>query len=91
MMAASAMLLAFRLFHLLARGRRHRSRAGEAVPARLPAHQPVPNTVIATLEKGQRVKVKGTGYGKDFMWHEVALPDGRRGYVFGDGSFHVEK
>jgi hypothetical protein len=60
-------------------------------PLDYPSTDPVPNAVIATLAKGKRVKVKGTGYGKDFMYYEVALPDGRRGYVIFEGSFHVEK
>ncbi len=61
-------------------------------PADYPSTNPIPNTVIATLAKGERVSVKGTGYGKDFMFYEVVLPDGRRGYViYGTGSFHVRR
>lgn len=52
-------------------------------PADYPSTNPIPNTVIAMLAKGERIKVKDTGYNKDFMYHEVVLPDGRRRYVIG--------
>jgi len=53
-------------------------------PPDYPSTNPVPNTVIATLEKGQRVKVKGTGYGKDFMYFKVRTANGATGYVISD-------
>jgi Bacterial SH3 domain len=61
-------------------------------PLDYPSTHPIPNSVIATLAKGQRVKVKGDGYEKDFRWYEVVLSDGRRGYVIrGVNPFHLEK
>lgn len=61
-------------------------------PADYPNTNPKPNSVVATLPAGQRVKVMGEGYGKDFKYYKVALPAGRSGYViYGDGPFHVEE
>ena len=52
----------------------------------------MPNSVVATLAPGQRVKVKSEGYGKDFKYYKIALPAGGSGYVIhGDGAFHVEE
>jgi len=61
-------------------------------PLGYPSSNPIPNSTLATLSKGQRVKITDTRYMKDFMYHEVILADGRRGYViYKAGSFHVEK
>jgi hypothetical protein len=91
-MVASAMLLAFACSTSSLVADDTVAVPEKPYPLDYPSTNPLPNAVIATLAKGQRVKVKSTGYGKDFMYHEVALPDGRRGYViYTAGSFHVEK
>lgn len=61
-------------------------------PSGYPSTNPMPNSIVATLPAGERVKVKSVGYGKDFKYYKVALPAGRSGYViFGDGPFHIEE
>src|SRR6267154_3949196 len=64
----------------------------EPYPAGYPTTKPIPNSIVAALSLGQRVKVTGDGYGKDFMYYRVALPDAGSGYViYGEGAFHIEK
>jgi hypothetical protein len=64
----------------------------EPHPAGYPTTKPIPNSIVATLAVGQRVNVTGDGYGKDFMYYRVALPDAGAGYViYGEGAFHIEK
>jgi hypothetical protein len=64
----------------------------EPYPAGYPSTHPMPNSVIATLHLGQRLKVKSEGYGKDFKYYKVVLPAGVSGYVIhGEGAFHVEE
>jgi len=47
---------------------------------------------LATLSRGQRVKITDTGYGKDYTCYEIIVAGGRHGYViYTAGSFHVEK
>lgn len=64
----------------------------EPYPAGYPSTHPLPNSVVAMLSVGQRVKVKDVGYCKDFKYYKVALPSAGSGYViFGEGAFHIEE
>jgi hypothetical protein len=46
-----------------------------------PSTKPVPNSAVATLSKGQRVKITKTRYEKDFMYDEVVLAAGSTGHA----------
>ncbi len=50
-----------------------------------------PNPEISSLEPGVPVRLLDSGYGKDFAYHEVRLPDGARGYVIWDAHVAVVK
>jgi hypothetical protein len=62
-------------------------------PAGYPSTNPKPNSVVVTLSPGQRLKVKGEGYGKDFKHYELSLPAGVSGYVIDRRrrGVHVER
>lgn len=63
----------------------------EPYPLNYPSTKPRPNTVIAVLKKGERVKVINYRYGKDYMVYKIKLQDGRNGYViYKKDAFRVE-
>ena len=47
------------------------------------------NTVVATLQSGDKGKVIHTRYSKSFMFYKIKLDDGRTGYVMYGDKFKV--
>ncbi len=50
-------------------------------PMNYPSSNPMQNSVIDVLSKGERVKILGHIYGKDYLVYKVRLGNGRIGYV----------
>jgi SH3 domain-containing protein len=58
----------------------------DVVDAPFPPGYPSSNShKVATLRKGERVRVRGEAYAKDYMYYKVELPNGQRGYVIYNG------
>jgi hypothetical protein len=60
-------------------------------PLDYPSTSPLPNRVLATVPAGGRLLVVGSGYQKDYIYYQVKLADGRKGFVIrGVSPFHEE-